>query len=156
MVSYELNLAPATFQFSSNASLITNYNWNFGDGVTSTEANPLHTYTTDGTYTVQLIGEGPCGSDTSSVQIIVNSANINEHSEKVNVSAIGKNTFKISDISHSSQFQIYDLTGRNIAFENIPQSENETVLKLANSGIFFLTINSDSVKIRMKLPCNFE
>ncbi len=156
LVSYELNQAPATFQFSSNASLITNYNWNFGDGVTSTEVNPLHTFTTNGSYTVQLIVEGPCGSDTSSVQIIVNSVNINEHSEKVNVSAIGKNTFKISGISHSSQFQIYDLTGRNVAFENIPQSENETVLKLANSGIFFLTIRSESGEITVKLPYTID
>ena len=136
--------------------MITNYNWNFGDGVTSTEINPLHTFTTNGSYTVQLIGEGPCGSDTSSVQIIVNSANINEHSEKVNVSAIGKNTFKISGNSHSSQFQIYDLTGRNVAFENIPQSENETVLKLANSGIFFLTIRSESGEITVKLPYTID
>ena len=30
------------------------YSWNFGDGGTSTEANPTHTYTTAGNYTVRL------------------------------------------------------------------------------------------------------
>ena len=30
------------------------YNWNFGDGVVSTEANPTHVYESSGTYTVTL------------------------------------------------------------------------------------------------------
>lgn len=33
---------------------ITNWQWDFGDGGTATVQNPLHTYTTPGTYTVQL------------------------------------------------------------------------------------------------------
>lgn len=35
-------------------SSITGYAWDFGDGATSTEANPSHTYAADGTYTVTL------------------------------------------------------------------------------------------------------
>ena len=30
------------------------YNWDFGDGQTSTEENPLHTYQTEGNYTISL------------------------------------------------------------------------------------------------------
>lgn len=33
---------------------ITSWLWNFGDGTTSTEQNPSHTYTSAGTYTVSL------------------------------------------------------------------------------------------------------
>ena len=33
---------------------ITGYQWDFGDGTTSTSANPTHTYGTNGTYTVCL------------------------------------------------------------------------------------------------------
>ncbi len=155
-VSYQLNQTPATYQFSSNASLITNYNWNFGDGVTSTEVNPLHTFTANGSYTVQLIGEGPCGIDTSTVQIIVSITNNEELSGKINIVTIGNKTFKISGISNSSKFQIVDLTGRAVAFEKILQSENETILKLANSGIFFLIISSDSGEMNVKLPYTID
>ncbi len=34
--------------------MITDYSWNFGDGTYSTEENPVHTYTTPGTYTIRL------------------------------------------------------------------------------------------------------
>ena len=38
--------------FSEN--VITSWAWDFGDGATSTEANPTHTYTVPGVYTVSL------------------------------------------------------------------------------------------------------
>lgn len=43
---------------------ITGWEWDFGDGSTSTERNPTHSYTEEGTYTVELTVNGPGGSDT--------------------------------------------------------------------------------------------
>ncbi|MBR5983054.1 MAG: PKD domain-containing protein [Bacteroidales bacterium] len=42
----------------------TSWLWDFGDGSTSTEQNPTHTYSAIGTYTVQLTVENENGSDT--------------------------------------------------------------------------------------------
>ncbi len=39
----------------------TTYLWNFGDSQTSTSANPVHTYTTAGTFSVTLTATGPGG-----------------------------------------------------------------------------------------------
>lgn len=44
---------------------LTTYIWDFGDGGTSTQTNPSHTYASNGTYTVSLIANGNgCGTDT--------------------------------------------------------------------------------------------
>ncbi|MCP3914647.1 MAG: PKD domain-containing protein [bacterium] len=58
--------APLAVQFDSSGSTgsITDWEWNFGDGTTSTIASPTHTYFTGGTYTVSLTTTGPGGSDT--------------------------------------------------------------------------------------------
>jgi PKD repeat protein len=48
----------------SSAGDITTYYWNFGDGGTSTSANPYHSYPAYGDYLVTLIVSGPCGNDT--------------------------------------------------------------------------------------------
>jgi PKD repeat protein len=58
---------PMTYVFDSGNSVgnIASYSWNFGDGNTSTEANPQHTYSQEGTYSVTLELEGTDGSQSS-------------------------------------------------------------------------------------------
>jgi mono/diheme cytochrome c family protein len=51
---------------------IATYNWSFGDGTTSTAANPSHTYTASGLYTVTLTltdNSGMTGSATTTANI---------------------------------------------------------------------------------------
>lgn len=43
----------------------TSWLWSFGDGNTSTQSSPNHTYTTAGTYTVCLVATNACGSDST-------------------------------------------------------------------------------------------
>ena len=57
---------PITFTNNSTGSSLT-YSWNFGDGNTSTQQNPVHQYAADGNYTVTLIIRDTYGcSDTIS------------------------------------------------------------------------------------------
>ncbi len=56
--------APLTVQFTDNSTgNPTSWSWNFGDGGTSTQQNPSHTYTNPGTYTISLTATNDCGSD---------------------------------------------------------------------------------------------
>jgi PKD repeat protein len=50
--------APFTVAFTNLGTGITTYSWNFGDGGTSTSANPSYTYATPGTYTVTFTADG--------------------------------------------------------------------------------------------------
>ena len=43
---------PLTVNFSNTVNSIGFFTWDFGDGNTSSQANPTHTYTTDGYYNV--------------------------------------------------------------------------------------------------------
>ncbi len=52
--------APATATFTSTSIIperagIVSYNWNFGDGTSSSETNPTHVYTAPGAYQVNLV-----------------------------------------------------------------------------------------------------
>ncbi|WP_167856945.1 GEVED domain-containing protein [Hymenobacter aquaticus] len=50
----------------------TSYHWDFGDGTTSTAANPpAHAYSTGGVYPVQLIARNALGADTATQTVVV-------------------------------------------------------------------------------------
>lgn len=53
--SFTASLITGTqFQFTNNSTFADSYLWDFGDGTTSTEVNPIHTYSTISPYTVTL------------------------------------------------------------------------------------------------------
>jgi PKD repeat protein len=47
------------------------YLWDFGDGKTSTEAKPVHTYAMSGTYNVVLTVTGDGGTGTSTKEVVI-------------------------------------------------------------------------------------
>jgi PKD repeat protein len=61
-----------TVNFNNTTTNATSYSWNFGDGSpASTEANPMHTYATDGVYTVTLMAANACGTTTTNGQFTI-------------------------------------------------------------------------------------
>jgi len=57
-------IAPLAVNFTDlSTGDITNWHWDFGDGQFSNEAEPGHTYTAAGEYTISLAIMGPGGSD---------------------------------------------------------------------------------------------
>ncbi len=67
VASARFGVAPFTVQFTNlSTGAIDSYLWDFGDGTTSTERNPQHTYNAecaDPQFTVRLIVSGRCGQD---------------------------------------------------------------------------------------------
>ncbi|MGC4101992.1 PKD domain-containing protein [Ferruginibacter sp.] len=65
------------FQNLSTGTGVLSYHWNFGDGGTSTAANPSHSYSAAGNYTVQLITTNAAGcTDTITKTGLINIGNI--------------------------------------------------------------------------------
>lgn len=57
--------APQYVQFNSIDSNSFSWYWDFGDGSTSVEENPMHIYNAPGRYDVMLISQNPQGFDTT-------------------------------------------------------------------------------------------
>ena len=69
--------APFTVTFSAGASggcAPLSYAWDFGDGETSTEENPTHEYTKDGTYTAALTVTDSKGATTKAGTVGITAA----------------------------------------------------------------------------------
>jgi len=65
--------APLSVSFTNSSTNASSYLWDFGDGATSTEANPTHNYTALGAYTVVLTANaGICGNDVETKAAYIN------------------------------------------------------------------------------------
>jgi gliding motility-associated-like protein len=64
---------PTSVLFTNTSTLADSYLWNFGDGSTSTDVNPVHTYTTKGDFTVTLTAtsQGLCNNTVAKGKLIV-------------------------------------------------------------------------------------
>jgi len=58
---------PHTVDFINYSSNGSTFFWDFGDGNTSTDPNPTHTYSTTGNYDVLLVSTSTCGVDSLTV-----------------------------------------------------------------------------------------
>ena len=58
---------PLTVNFTNQSTNATDYIWDFGEGNTTTNANPSHTYTNSALYTITLTAIGSGGTNVFSI-----------------------------------------------------------------------------------------
>ncbi len=64
------NTGGLNYTFAPIDITATTYNWDFGDGITATSPNPIHTFANNGTYQVQLTTTNASGcTDTYTLQL---------------------------------------------------------------------------------------
>jgi PKD repeat protein len=73
VAAFSVSTAPLVASFTDESTgVINSRSWDFGDGQTSTEQSPTHTYAAHGVYPVSLTVTGPGGTDTTSQDVTVN------------------------------------------------------------------------------------
>ncbi|TPG40253.1 T9SS type B sorting domain-containing protein [Flavobacterium pectinovorum] len=95
-----------TFSLSGNKS-ITSATWDFGDGTTSTDINPTHTYLADGAFTVSVTATSPGGTSSKTRDIIIS---------KVPTATKPKDILACDD--NNDGIYTFDLTIQNTAILN--------------------------------------
>jgi parallel beta-helix repeat protein len=102
--------APFTVTFTEYPSVsgtITSYLWDFGDGTTSTDQNPSHTYTKGGNYTVKLTVTGPGGSNSLEkadfIKVISTGADLNVTSISPIIFSHANNTISVTIKNQGTQ-----------------------------------------------------
>ena len=64
--------APLQVNFTNESTgIVTSWLWRFGDGTTSTDENPAHTYNSPRTYTAKLTVYGPGGAGSKTLSVLV-------------------------------------------------------------------------------------
>ncbi|MFN0175512.1 MAG: PKD domain-containing protein [Saprospiraceae bacterium] len=102
-----------TVEFTNTSTNASMYIWEFGDGATSTELSPTHTYSADGAYTVKLTaidGMGQMDSKTADITIsaaVFSAAALSSSTGKVwRLAGVG--SFKVGPSAGSGEWYTAD------------------------------------------------
>lgn len=151
----------ATASFTNTSTNASSYLWDFGDGNTSMQTSPTHTYANDGTYAVTLISTGPCGtaSDTQTITIIT--VNIKEpglvESFRVypNPVALSGSISVEMDLKKTGMvhFELTDVAGKRVrTYSLFEKKTDKQVFTLKTTGIqagaYLLTVRLEDMIIR--------
>jgi PKD repeat protein len=158
-----INPSNNTIQFVNASSGAINYSWAFGDGYSSTDENPLHSFETNEFYMVCLTASGPNGidvfcnsvsSDNSTTKIAnVNTFEMlrvypNPFNESVNIDLSVKTNISIT-------FQITDISRKTMEIKKIdlPPGNNNIKFETShlNNGMYLLTILGEGLNKTFKV-----
>ena len=109
-----------TFQVGDSST--TSAIWNFGDGNTSTNLSPTHTYSTTGTYTVSVTATNAYGTGTNTRDIII--SQVPTASQPQNLTFCDDN---------NDGFHVFDLTNQKLAILNGQSTTQFDVRYFANA-----------------------
>ncbi len=142
------SLGNGTVDFTNESTKGQTFFWDFGDGNTSTEENPSHTYAADGQYTVTLTVTSECNTDDEVQQVQVTIASINElGNSQVALLNLGNFQYEIQTEVEVSQLILLDAAG------NLVQKSNEKAFDLSQlpSGLYLIRIHSDQGAASFKI-----
>ncbi len=135
---------PSDFVFTNKTSNGINYQWDFGDGTYSIEANPTHRYETSGVYTVTLraTGTGATAVNTKTNYITVGTTtgvDELENADNANLYFDG-DILRIEGLQTVEKISVYDVQARLIG-EYLPVNNLVRINNLS-SGIYVVVVYS--------------
>lgn len=142
------SLGNGTVNFYNDSWKGQSFFWDFGDGNTSSDEHPTHTYISDGIYTVSLSVTSECNSDDITKQVGVAIANVYEmESLKIRLLSLGSNRYFIDSEEEIENIMVIDATGNTLAFP----INNTIDLSGMTSGLYFAKIQTAKGETIIKL-----
>ena len=121
---FEVTIEDDEVTLINNSTNATGFVWSFGDGSTSTEANPTYQYQENGTFTISLTAVGICGTSTVTETVTISVTNILEE-EKVSLfevfpnPGLGNITINLEgEPTDNLEIRLIDILGRVLFSEN--------------------------------------
>ena len=166
---YIVPIAPvANFTYAANKLIVTftdtsigeptAWDWNFGNGESSTDQNPVYTYAAAGTYNVTLVVTNAIGESAPvTKQITVTDVGIpNVFAGNITIypnPAKEMTILEIDGLNTAAQVVITDLTGRTIASYNFAATQTKLEINVGGyaDGTYLVRIISDKVVTVNKL-----
>ncbi|MBK7408818.1 MAG: S8 family serine peptidase [Saprospirales bacterium] len=146
----------AAIDFTEQAAGTTSWFWNFGDGTTTAEQNPSHTYTQPGAYTVSLSASDAVGCAASAFKTVVVEALISSTSEPASDATLRlypnptRDYLQVEWEGPASELQVFDLQGREVWRQSLSGQHTQLQLNGWTNGLYFVRMQTDKGMVTAK------
>jgi hypothetical protein len=130
--------------FTNLSTKATTYDWDFGDGMTSTDEHPSYVYTALGNYTVTLIAGSPCDLDTIQNSVDVNNLGTAELASDFKLASLGNGVYQIESPEEVHEMHIYSSTGKELRMESNLNKLIEVNLLGFARGVYMIVLETAS------------
>jgi PKD repeat protein len=151
--AFSFSLNGGTLSLTNGSQNASMYSWNFGDGNTSTQIQPSHTFTTPGSYTVTLIASNACGdSDTTTQQIEVLGLSTLFEQGVILYPNPNQGVFTLDGLKNfiDQPLEILDLRGRILARTFITDETMGFTIENAVDGLYLIRIQNGVLPLRIQ------
>lgn len=116
---FKNSISGTTATLTEQSPVPANDYWRFGDLVTDTASDPVHTYTSNGTYVIKHTASNSCFSETLTDTIHIGTTNVSQIKERATEFLVqqhgnGSVTFSMPQ-GTPALLDVYDLAGRLLA-----------------------------------------
>jgi len=141
--------APLTVYFTDLSENATAWAWDFGDGGTSTEQHPSHTYDDPGVYTVTLVASNEANADTLEVTDLIT---VNE---VISVASFGVDQLSVYPNPSSGlvtielvaglngNLLVSDMTGKEVMRKEIFGSGSTLQVEIGEPGMYLFRLQTE-------------
>lgn len=164
VAGYTWTLENRTITFTNTSANATAFVWNFGDGNTSNEENPVHTFEEDGFYNVSLIAiPTMCAEDMYIEVIEITTVGISNPETQVQANVYpnpGNGIFNITPANDwgNTTISLFDVSGQLVLEQNFTGVQNGSTLKFGNTqikpGIYLMNIKYNDSHVIQKVLVN--
>lgn len=144
-------------QFTANSQNAVSWNWNFGDGNTSTDQNPLHLYNAAGVYTVTVIaGNGTCDDQSELTLSAYSTASVQDNFADAGVKMWNDNTMVYIQFDESwlekTTFSLYDVAGKRVFQQTLNKASGTQMIDcgVLATGTYTVELSSKSKAVSRK------
>ncbi|MEO1260950.1 MAG: choice-of-anchor B family protein [Bacteroidota bacterium] len=139
--------------FTNNSTNADSFEWHFGDGNSSTEENPIHTYASREKYNIQLIATNHCGESVAVDSVVFTTTNTAESKNPLLEFTASPNPFSdwiLIEYELSAPFkngvvQINNILGEKIMTTKITRKKDQIIINNdeLNTGVYFVQLIID-------------
>ena len=140
--------------FSNESENADTYHWDFGDGNSSTEINPVHLYGADGLYQVKLITSrcGESHTELKSIQVGTPTdihESQNDLTIKIYPNPAGEKLY-LESTAPITEVLVSTLTGQTVKQFSVSSASATLEIQELENSFYFLTIRSGQKTIHTK------